>query len=287
MEIIKKLKEIRVSENGTKKAIADYILNQKEKILYLSMQSIADQTYTSKASLFRFATSLGYSGWKEFIIDYLKEQNYVDSSFKNVDPNLPFNNLNSTFDIVKQLTEIQVESLQDTATKLDLESIDQAAELIVNAQGKIYLFGISPNNLIGNLFKRKMESIGYPVVVAPSDESGMIASLMKQGDCAILTSYSGKNPNRDPMMYVPTLKSNDVSMIAITSSTENYLRRHISCVLTISSREDLYNKIANFTTEESIMHIFNILYAKVFSENYLDNYIHKINVSKHFEKRNE
>lgn len=286
MDVIKKLKEISISENGTKKVIADYILSEKEKVLSLSMQEIANKTYTSKTSLFRFATSLGYKGWKEFIISYLKEQNYIDTNFSAIDPNIPFDNINSSVDIVKRLTKIQVESLQDTASKIDIKNLNRAAKLLTTASGKICLFGISPNNLIGYLFKRKMASIGYLVYVAPSDESGMIASLMTKNDCAILTSYSGNNPSRDPMMYIPTLKRNEVNIVGITSENNNYLRSSIECILTISSREDYYNKIGNFTTEESIMHIFNILYAKIFSEDYLNNYIHKIKISKHFEKRN-
>jgi hypothetical protein len=45
---------------------------------------------------------------------------------------------------------------------------------------------------------------------------------------------------------------------------------------TISSREKLYSKIANFSTEESINYILNTLFSCYFSQNYEENLKNKI-----------
>ncbi|WP_119317692.1 MurR/RpiR family transcriptional regulator [Companilactobacillus formosensis] len=67
MALIEELEEISVTETNAKKYIAEFLLKEKEHIGNYSMQQIADQTFTSKSTLFRFAQSLNYSGWKEFM----------------------------------------------------------------------------------------------------------------------------------------------------------------------------------------------------------------------------
>ena len=53
--------------NSSKKVIGEFILRKKGCPNEYTIQEIADETYTSKAALVRFAKSLGYGGWKEFV----------------------------------------------------------------------------------------------------------------------------------------------------------------------------------------------------------------------------
>lgn len=101
----------------------------------------------------------------------------------------------------------------------------------------------------------------------------------------IIISYSGNNEKIEPMCYLPILLENNVSTIGITSDGNNYLRKHLSCVLTMSSKEHLYTKISNFSTEESIQFIFNCLFACYFGKNFEDNNLFKLQHSKIVETR--
>lgn len=285
MALIEELEEISVTETNAKKYIAEFLLKEKEHIGNYSMQQIADQTFTSKSTLFRFAQSLNYSGWKEFMQTFLEEITYVNKHYSDIDPNLPFLAGESTDSIIEKLTEIQIESLRNTADLVDISILNMAVDRILNANKHIILFGISPNNLMGELLRRKLESIGIILTISNTDEGGSLATAMDKGDCAILVSYSGNNSSREPMRFVDILKKNHVNLIAITSSEDNYLRKNVDCCLTISSREKLYSKIGNFTTEESIIHIFNLIYASCFARNFIHNYEYKVKNSENFEYR--
>jgi len=285
MALIQELEEISVTETNAKKYIAEFLLKEKEHIGTYSMQKIADQTFTSKSTLFRFAQSLNYSGWKEFMQTFLEEINYVNKHYSDIDPNLPFLAGESTDSIVEKLTEIQTESIRNTADLVDTDILNLAVDRILNYRKNIVLFGISPNNLMGQLLRRKLESIGIILTVANTDEGGSLAAALQKGDCAILVSYSGNNLSREPMRFVETLKQNHVNLIAITSAENNYLRKNIDCCLTISSREKLYSKIGNFITEESIIHIFNLIYACCFARNFIHNYDYKLKNSEDLEYR--
>ena len=129
-----------------------------------------------------------------------------------------------------------------------------------------------------------MMTIGRLVEVAPIGEGGMMSSALKENDCAIIISYSGNNKERQPLSFINNLKENKVSIIGITSGGVNYMREQIDCILTISSRERLYSKIAGYTTEESIMHILNIIYSCYFAKNYQENLNYKIKNSRELEQ---
>lgn len=285
MVLIQQLEDISASENNAKKYIAEFLLREKVQVGNYSMQQIANQTFTSKSTLFRFAQSLNYSGWKELIQTFLKEIAYANQHYSDIDPNLPFLAGESAEAIVEKLTEIQMESLRNTADVIDYDMLNLAVDRILNVKRNIVLFGISPNSLMGQLLRRKLGSIGIILTVAQTDESGMLAATLRDGDCAILVSYSGNNMEREPMRYLKRLKKNHVNLIAVTSDGDNYLRDNIDCILTISSREKLYSKIGSFTTEESILHLFNIIYACCFSRNFIHNYNYKLTNSEQFEHR--
>ena len=76
-------------------------------------------------------------------------------------------------------------------------------------------------------------------------------------------------------------------MIGITSGGNNYLREHLSCVFTMSSKERLYTKISTFASEESIQYIFNALYANYYSKAYQENNQFKIQNAKIIENKRQ
>ncbi|MHC1681481.1 MAG: MurR/RpiR family transcriptional regulator [Clostridiaceae bacterium] len=283
MYLFQKIEEISMQNNTANKIIGEFVLREKDKLHNYSMQEIADLTYTSKPTLVRFAKALGFSGWKQFMKSFIEESFYEKTHYSNISPNFPFDKTDSTKDLITKLSCVQVESILDTADLINIETLEHAVDILLSSN-RIVMFGYSPTIYIEKLFKRKMMTIGRLVDIAPIGEGGTMSALLKENDCAIIISYSGNNKDLVPMQFIETLKENNVSMIGITSGGDNYIREQIDCVLTISSRERLYSKIAGFTTEESILHILNILYSCYFARNYQDNLNYKIKNSREFEK---
>lgn len=284
MYLFQKIQEISMQYNTANKNIGDFILREKSKLHNYSMQEIADLTFTSKPTLVRFAQKLGFSGWKEFMKAFIEESFYEETHYSDISPNLPFDKTDSTKDLIRKLSSLQVEAILDTADLIDIDILERAVDILLSAN-HIVMFGMSPNIYIEELFRRKMRSIGRLVDIASMEEGGIMAASLHENDCAIIISYSGNNKDREPMQFIDIFKENNVSMIGITSVGDNYIREQIDCVLTISSRERLYSKIAGFATEESIIHILNILYSCYFARNYQENLNYKIKNSRALEYR--
>ena len=65
MFLIQKVEEVVVSYDDGRKTIGEFILSHPDTIHTYSIDEIARQTHTSKASIVRFAKTLGYEGWKD------------------------------------------------------------------------------------------------------------------------------------------------------------------------------------------------------------------------------
>lgn len=284
MYLFQQIEELKLRYRDARKEVAEFVLQERSHLEKYSMKEVAALTYTSKPTLVRFAKSLGFSGWKEFMQAFIQEEHYQESHYSDIDPNLPFGGEDTTADIIRKISDLQVESILDTADLMVPEDIDLAVRRLLLAK-RVVLFGMSPNTLIGQLFRRKMGTIGRMIEVPSVDESGTYAYSLGREDLALIISYSGNNESREPMKFVRILEENQVPMVGITGGGNNYLREHMDCVLTISSRERLYSKVSNFSTEVSLLSILNVLYSSCFAKNYQHNLDYKIHNSTELEYR--
>ena len=260
-------------------AVGEFVLHEQSNLHKYTINQIAEYSYTSKATVVRFAKTLGFDGWEEFMKAFISEMKYLEQHKADADVNYPFDAKSSVNEIIDSIKKVQIESIQDSADLLDVEMLEKAVHYLIKAK-HIIIFGLSPNIFIGELFRRKMITIKKQVDIAKLGEMGIISNTLTEDDCAIMISYSGNNEHAEPMCYIPTLLENKVSVIGITSGGDNYMRKELDCVLTMSSKERLYTKISNFATEESLQYIFNVLFSCYFAKHYQDNNLYKLQNSK-------
>lgn len=282
MYLFQKIEEMMMRYEDARKTIGDFVLKEQKDLHKYTIGEIAEKTYTSKSTVTRFAKTLGYSGWKVFMKDFVAEQRYQMENQGNADANFPFEKGDSTEVIMRRIKQVQIESIEDTYNLMEPAMVDLAVKHLLNAR-HIVIFGLSPNIYLGELFRRKMVTIGKQVDIAGLGETGIISRTLTEQDCAIVISYSGNNEYAEPAIHIKTMLSNHVPVIGITSGGDNYIRKSLNCVLTMSSRERLYTKISNFATEESIIYILNVLFSCYFAEDYENNKVFKIKNSKMLE----
>lgn len=284
MFLFQKIEELMMTYDDARHAVGEFVLHERKNLYQYTINDVAQYSYTSKATVVRFAKTLGFDGWREFMKAYIAEVQYQEKHKGDVDVNYPFNANSSLDQIIENLQKVQIESIKDTADLLDIDQLNKATDYLVKAK-HIVIFGLSPNTFLGELFRRKMITIKKQVDIAYIGEMGIISRSLDEGDCALVISYSGNNEAAEPMCHLSTLLENKVPIIGITSGGDNYMRQKIDCVLTMSSKERLYTKVANFCTEESIQFILNILFSSVFVQDFQKNNQFKVHNAKALESR--
>ena len=283
MYLLQRVEDLSIGTSDARKNVAEFVLKEQKDLLRYSIDEVAAKTFTSKSTVTRFAKLLGFSGWRDFLRAFVAEQKYQSRYEGGTDVNYPFGEDSEVEEIIERIGNVHRESIQDTEEKLDKNMLGRAVNYLYRA-GQVVIFASSPNVYLGELFARKMLSVGKNIKVACTGEFGLNAYGLGPMDCALLISYSGNNRAVEPMSSLMILKEQKVPIIGITSEGDNYLRRNADCVLSISSRERLYSKIAGFATEESIGYILNVLFGCYYARDYEKNRLFKEDRAKVLER---
>lgn len=260
------------------KPIVELLLREPERICQLSLKEIAKETYSSPSVCVRIAKKMGFSGWNDLKDAYMKEVNYLHTHFQNIDANIPFDARDKEMDIASKIADLYQESVADTLSLLDHDSLQKAVRLLEKSKG-IHIFCISNLNYVAEEFAFKMKRINIPVY--QNLTQGCIyheAAMTPSDHCAICISYSGETPAL--LQTLRYLKSNHVPILAITSVGTNSLSKAADAILHISTREKMYSKIGGFSSLTSISLILDILYSCIFSIDYDKNMAYKTDIAR-------
>lgn len=281
MLLIKKIEQTAVTNRGAKREIANYILQNNSALATKTVDEIASKTFTSKASVVRFAKGMGFQGWREFNLAFNQEQQYLSFHKDDVNANYPFKKDDSLSTVIANINRLEVQTLEITRYLLKPADLLKAAKLIASAQ-LTALYAESPNNYLAKLFKRKLLSIGKKSNVFRDDEVGLETGTLTQEDCAIIISYSGTEKSR-AVRHIKLLLANKVPVIALTSNTANFLNDHADISLLMASEENLYTKIAAFQTETSVEFLLNLVFALVFQLDFDNNQYYHLDSAHYLE----
>ena len=267
--------------SNSERVVLNYILDKGTHIQNMTIKEISEETFTVPSTLIRIAKKLNYDGWNSLKEDFLKECEYLEHHFVDIDANLPFKNNDTIMSIAGKIAALEKESIEDTLSLITHDDLQKAIQIMRKASC-IHLFAVSNNLLITQEFKHNMSRIQKDVRIhGLQNEIVFDATLAQNDSCAIIVSYSGETYVLDTIAN--TLKNKNIPLIVITSIGDNTLSRKADCTLRICTREKLYSKIATFSTDRAITYLLDVLYSCMFALDYDYNLNLRIETSKAIE----
>ncbi|GAA0473450.1 MurR/RpiR family transcriptional regulator [Alkalibacterium sp. s-m-22] len=252
--------------NASEKAVARYIITNKEDVLNLSIQALSELTYTSPSTVVRLCRKIGLRGFKDFKIKWSAELQKEYNAISNVDPDFPFTDDDSYGEIQKKILELFTDSLNQTSQLLSPDKLEQAVELLLQAD-KIGVFAYGDTYLPALNFQNKLMKINRSVhMAALPGENRHLATNFKQGDCAIVISYSGESKNN--YYITQLLKQNGATIIVITGSPSSHIASLGDLILPVAESESQSVKLSTFSSQTAIDYVLNTLYGCLFVSNY-------------------
>lgn len=101
--LLQKIEELMMNHHDARYAVGEFVLHEQTNLHHYTISQIAEYTYTSKATVVRFAKTLGFDGWKEFMKAFISEMKYLEQHQGDVDANYPFDAKNTTKEIIDRL----------------------------------------------------------------------------------------------------------------------------------------------------------------------------------------
>jgi DNA-binding MurR/RpiR family transcriptional regulator len=257
-----KLRELRSSMTPTERTILEYILEKRDEIPRLSIKELAKRSRTSDASVLRFCKTLGYRGYRDFIVAVsaaLASGEKEQSEYTDIRPG------DGIGTIIDNISYTNCKSIQDTMSVIDRNAICRAIELL-KAAGFLVFYGVGASGLVCMDAQQKFARIGKTCFAYTDGHSQLTsASLLHPGDVAVLISNSGDTCEILDTLHV--VKQTGAAVIAITRYAKSDLAAQADIVLSISTPEITIRSGA-MGSRIAMLNIIDILFAGVASADY-------------------
>lgn len=272
-------------ENMTEvdKTLANFFIDSGRRIEKLSSRTIASTLFVAPSTVTRFCQFLGFSGYSDFKLAFLKELDYLERNFFNINTNFPFTEKDINVALASKIAALYKETVEDSLSLLHHDSLQAATKLLSNA-AIIYLGMVGDTFEMAKTFKNRMIKIGKTVIVERrTDNLYYSACQVPKDACFILISYSGETESL--LKVAKLLQNRKIPTIVLTSFSENALSSMSDIVIRISTREKLIENLGNFSSLISVSFILDTLYASVFQKHYTKNYQTKCDLSHAYEQK--
>lgn len=261
--ILIKIREMKDSLTPVERMVAEYILANTEEIPHLSIKTLAQLSKTSDASVLRFCKTMGYSGYRNFIVSISASLGSMDEEQKDQYTDIQPGDELST--IISNISLNNCKSIEDTLSVIDRKEIARAVELL-RQSNRIVFFGMGASGLVCKDGEQKFSRINKMCHAYTDGHSQLTAATMLgKNDVAFFISNSG-----DTIEILESLEiaqKNGAKCIAITKYNKSDLAYKADIVLSISTPEITIRSGA-MGSRIAMLTIIDILFAGVASAEY-------------------
>lgn len=220
MSILKILSAQLETMTQADRQIAQFIIDNPERMLALSSAALAEATGRSQSSVVKFSQKLGYAGYQQLKL--------AVSKAKALELQPPAGVIHGTIEaadsymtILQKLIGSKLLSMRETLAANSEEMIDSALDALVNAR-KVQLAGVGASSLVARDFSYKLLKLGRMVLI-DNDSHVQIsnASGLKPTDVLLALSHSGRS--LEILRIAELAKARGAKVISMTGLQANPL----------------------------------------------------------------
>lgn len=261
--VLIKIRERKDSLTPVERLVAEYILSNKEEIPHLSIKSLAQASKTSDASVLRFCKTMGYNGYRSFIVSISASLGSMDEvtgdQYTDIQPG------DDLQTIIANIGRNNMKSIEDSLSVMDRAAVSKAVRAL-RGSNRIVFFGIGASGLVCQDAEQKFTRINKMCHAYTDGHSQLTAAtLLTKGDVAIFISNSGETT--EILDALDIAKKNGAQIIAITKYSKSELSDRADILLSISTPEVSIRSGA-MGSRIAMLTVIDILFAGVASADY-------------------
>jgi len=235
--VLANIKSLYPSLSEVEKKIADFILNQHESVIYMTVAQISKKIEVADSSIIRFCQKLGFNGFTQLKINIAK-------NIKKYEEPIPSDIVegDDPYTVTKKVFASSSQALKDTLEVLDKNELSRAIEAITTAK-RIEFYGVGTSASIAEDAYYRFMRIGYPAYVATDPFISTVSASMLDNECvAVGISHSGRTI--DIIETLKIAKSKGAKTICITSFIESPITKVADIKLITATSETRFRKEA-------------------------------------------
>jgi len=251
---ITKLKTLYPQMTDSEKKIADYILNHPEEVYKINIHDLAKINEVSLPTVFRFAQTLGFDGFKDFKVELIKDLAIgLNMSVENTD-------YSGTESITRSIFEQDINNLRETLGLIDYVNLEKAVNLIISSK-RILFFAVSSSLSVAFDAYSKFLRAGFPCYYASDSYSQRVYSTQcTSDDTAIGISFSGESA--EVVECMKNAGENNAKTICVTTFMRSSITKYADISLLTVPIKYQYQKI-DIPSRMSQLALLDALYLNV------------------------
>ncbi len=234
--------------------VAEWVMQQPEKIVHLSMAQVAQACGVSDTTVLRFCRNAGFQGYTDLKLSIARD---ITSPTQIIHDDIVAGDSPGT--IARKVFLSNIQAMYDTLEVLDENALSKAIDLLSSAR-RILIVGVGTSAPIVqstyNMFMRlglncKAQTDSYLQL--------MEVALLGPGDLVVGISQSGTS--MDPVLTLKQAKANGAATICITGNAQSPITRHADVTLLSIAREARIEAIASRLAQISIADALYVIVA--------------------------
>lgn len=256
------LREMMHSLPESERKAAEFILENPQQVVGITINELAGKSNTSKAAIIRLTHSLGVKGFSELKLrvagDILGSENQV----------FDISDDDSLGSLLKNITNNSMRAILDTSGILDLDNLEKVVKLIEAAK-TINFFGVGASHIVSLDAHQKFLRINKFTTAFPDLHllAVQIAN-MREGDILFVVSFSGET--KEVIEAINLAKRYNVKTVALTGYGKNTVSELVNISLAISPIREAEFRSGATASRIAQLHVIDVLYMAVASCAYKD-----------------
>ncbi|UCH10033.1 MAG: MurR/RpiR family transcriptional regulator [Fidelibacterota bacterium] len=233
VEIKEKIRNHYQELSRNQKLLAEYIIDHLDRIPFLSVQEVSDNSGASTATIVRFAQRIGFSGYgdlKEAISLVLQE-----SFKKNVFPSMA----GLGDDVLSSVARQDLQDINDTLVGLDRDDFNRTIELILQAD-IVYTAGLGVSYLLAQLLAYQLNQAGIESRSLQRGSTSFLEQLLFAGEEDLLIVLSYPPYSKETIEAAKYAIEKKVKVVAITNKPASPVTFYSTISLVARSENVLY-----------------------------------------------
>lgn len=266
MSLLEKLNDDQLFTK-TEREIVTYVKNNPNLIINMSIKELAKQTYSSNASIIRICKKLGFSGFKDFKIAYMRNIESLKYVNNKIDFSFPFQNDEPTWQIINSIASIYKESIDLINGELNIDGLEKIVDILDTSE-RVFIYAIGDSQITAMNFTNKLIKIGKFFQIATENREEIhISHAVTNNDCCLFISYSINQSYHD---CLKVLLSKGCKIITLTANHNDPLYKYSDYNIVIPYKEQ-NEKIATFYSQISFQYVLSIIYSLLYKRYYRKN----------------
>ncbi|MBQ8232872.1 MAG: MurR/RpiR family transcriptional regulator [Lachnospiraceae bacterium] len=272
MNMILKIQSVYNQFTKAEKKVADYCLQHREEVPFLSITDLADACGVGDTSVYRFCRTLKLEGYQEFKMKFslaqgtasMEAQLMRGGALGQAGAGDAAQDAAAPTELARRVLETHQNAIAETYMMLDREELEKVLIMFDNAK-RVYFFGIGDSLLVAQEAMSKFLRItGKVNCIQDPHMQAVAAAMMNEEDLVFIISYSGAT--KDNLQVAKIAKDSGAKVAAISHFMKSPLTAYCDAVLLCGAKEGPLDG-GSMSAKLGQLYLIDLLYQGFYERN--------------------